>query len=117
MENTISMQDNTLVVTPVGLTKIAALKEKISVPLDHVVGASIDSGILNDSKGLKMPGTAVPGYWAGTFRKDGEVTFFNIKKSSLPVVIQLRDETYNRLVIGVAEPREVVQAINNLVTK
>ncbi|MEX0380296.1 hypothetical protein AB3K25_07290 [Leuconostoc sp. MS02] len=117
MENIINVQDNTLVVTPAGLTKIAALKEKISIPLSHIVGASIDTGILNDSKGFRSPGTAIPGYWAGTFRKDGDITFFNIKQSSLPVVIQLKDEHYNRLVIGVSEPREVVQTINNLVTK
>lgn len=28
-----------------------------------------DAGILNDSKGLRAPGTSLPGYWAGSFKK------------------------------------------------
>lgn len=96
MENTVELTADMLVVTPVGITKIAA-------------------GILKEKKGLRMPGTAIPGYWAGTFRKTGEETFFNIKQTSEPVVIQLKDERYTRLVIGVAQPRELVNQINNWV--
>jgi len=115
MENTVELTADMLVVTPVGITKIAALKEAVRVPKAHVVGASIDAGILKEKKGLRMPGTAIPGYWAGTFRKTGEETFFNIKQTSEPVVIQLKDERYTRLVIGVAQPRELVNQINNWV--
>ncbi|MGX7042126.1 hypothetical protein [Leuconostoc holzapfelii] len=113
MENTVELTSDQLVVTPIGMTKIAALKEAVRVPKAHVVGASIDAGILKESKGLRMPGTAIPGYWAGTFRKAGEETFFNIKQTSEPVVIQLKDARYTRIVIGVAQPRELVDQINN----
>lgn len=116
MENTVELTTETLIVTPVGMTKIAALKDAVRVPKAHVVGATIDAGILNESKGLRMPGTVIPGYWAGTFRKAGEATFFNIKQASEPVVIQLKDDNYARLVIGVAAPREIVNRINNWVT-
>lgn len=115
MENTVELTADMLVVTPVGITKIAALKEAVRVPRAHVVGASIDAGILKEKKGLRMPGTAIPGYWAGTFHKTGEETFFNIKQTSESVVIQLKDERYTRLVIGVAQPRELVNQINNWV--
>ena len=113
MENVVNIQNEQLVIEPVGLIKIAALKERIVIPLTHVVGASIATGIINESKGFRMPGTAIPGYWAGTFRKNDEMTFFNIKHTSLPVVIQLKDEKYTRLVLGVDKPRELVTLINN----
>lgn len=115
MENTVELTPDMLVVTPIGLTKIAALKETVRVPKAHVVGASIDAGILKEKKGLRMPDTAIPGYWAGTFRKAGEETLFNIKQTSTPVVIQLKASRYTRLVIGVAQPRELVDQINNWV--
>lgn len=39
MENTVELTADMLVVTPVGITKIAALKEAVRVPRAHVVGA------------------------------------------------------------------------------
>ncbi|WP_459524146.1 hypothetical protein [Leuconostoc lactis] len=41
MENTVELTPDMLVVTPIGLTKIAALKETVRVPKAHVVGASM----------------------------------------------------------------------------
>ncbi|MGO2722681.1 MAG: PH domain-containing protein [Lactobacillus sp.] len=113
MENKVTLTADKLVVIPQGLTKITALKTKIAVPLAHVLGASIDNGILKESKGLRLPGTAVPGYWTGSFFKDGEESFFNVKMSDQAVVIQLKDEKYTRLILGVANPTELVNAINN----
>ncbi|AFT82082.1 hypothetical protein FE410_06130 [Leuconostoc carnosum] len=115
MENKVEIQDGQLIVVPQGVTKLAAVKDEIIVPLDHVVGASIDTGILNDRKGLKMPGTAMPGYWAGSFHKDSEITFFNVKQSSTPIVIQLKDDKYSRLVLGTENPRNLVELINNAI--
>ena len=65
-------------------------------------------------QGFQNPGTAIPGiYYAGTFYLGGDKTFFNIKRTSKPVVIQLHDEDYDRIVIGVENPRHLVDQINN----
>ena len=33
----------------------------------------------------------------------------------MPVVIQLRNEEYDRIVIGVEDPRKLVEYLNNLI--
>ncbi|MFT8936741.1 MAG: PH domain-containing protein [Liquorilactobacillus sp.] len=113
MLNIVKIQNHKLLVAPQDINKIAALKNKIEIPMQHVLGASIDTGILNDSKGLRAPGTSLPGYWAGSFKKDGEESFFNIKRENKPVVIQLKNEKYTRLVLGVDKPEDIVDLINN----
>ena len=90
MENVVNIQNEQLVIEPVGLTKIAALKERIVIPLTHVVGASIDTGIINESKGFRMPGTAIPGYWAGTFRKNDEMTFLTLNTRAYQLLFNLK---------------------------
>ncbi|MBM7544271.1 hypothetical protein JOC59_000988 [Weissella beninensis] len=114
MLNIVKINKQNLLVVPQGLSKLAALKNKIVVPIEHVVGAKIEPAILNESKGLRAPGTALPGYyWAGNFRKHGTESFFNINKGNTPVVIQLKNEKYTRLIIGVADPENLVALINN----
>lgn len=116
MENQVKFINQALVVTPRGLDKLWSLKKSLTIPLAHLVGATIDPGILHDFKGIRAPGAAIPGhYYAGTFYLAGEKTFFNVKRGSQPVVVQLRDEDYVRLVLGVADPRGFVDWVNRLV--
>ncbi|GMA06496.1 hypothetical protein GCM10025878_15670 [Leuconostoc gasicomitatum] len=39
--------------------------------------------------------------------------FFNIKKEAKPIVIQLRNEKFNRLILGADNAEKIVDAINN----
>lgn len=113
MENQVKFTAQALVVTPRGLDKLWSLKRALTIPLTHLVGATIDPGILQDFKGIRAPGAAILGqYYAGTFYLAGEKTFFNVKRGSQPVVIQLKDDDYARLVLGVANPREFVDQVN-----
>ncbi|MBZ6002754.1 hypothetical protein KII95_01680 [Leuconostoc gelidum subsp. aenigmaticum] len=113
MENKIEITNQMLIVIPQGLDKIASFKSKLEIPLQNVVGASIDMGILNENKGFRNLGTALPGYWAGSYDKNGEKSFFNIKKEAKPIVIQLRNEKFNRLILGADNAEKIVDAINN----
>ena len=113
MQNKLKIEDNKLIVSPQGMNRFASLKRKIEVSLQNVVGASIDTVILNEHKGIRAPGTSIPGYWAGSFTKAGEKSFFNVKRGSKPVVIQLKSEEFTRLVLGVEDPEDVVDWINN----
>ena len=68
MENNLTFQNQTLIISPRGISKLLAFKSKLAIPFNHIVGATIDPGILKDFKGIRSPGTAVPGlYYAGTF--------------------------------------------------
>ncbi|KFI39329.1 hypothetical protein BACT_0159 [Bifidobacterium actinocoloniiforme DSM 22766] len=80
--------------------------------MSHVLGATEDPGILDQPKGLRDPGTAVGGLWAGSFVLQGERSFWNVARPERPVVIQLTGEPYSRLVLGVANPRALVDRIN-----
>lgn len=113
MQNKIEITNEQLLVVPQGVNKLTSLKNKIEIPLQHVCGATIDEEILNESKGVRAPGTAIGDYWAGSFIKNGEKIFFNIKRGNLPVVIQLVNEKYTRLVLGVDNPKRTVDLINN----
>ena len=61
----------------------------------------------------RVLGTSLPGYWSGSFKKDREESFFNIRRENKPVVIQLKNEKYTRLILGVDDPENVVDLINN----
>lgn len=109
MLNLIQIATDTLIVTPTGLTKIAALKQAIKVPLNHVRSISMgDPDILNEAKGLRAPGTRIPGYWAGDFVKNNQVTFFNAKQATTLNVIELEHERYQRLVLSVDDAENVI---------
>ncbi|KRM01481.1 hypothetical protein LG045_08220 [Limosilactobacillus gastricus] len=115
MENRVTINNQQLIIEPQGLDKVWAVKRQLSILLDHISGATIDEGIFGHLvQGFQNPGTAIPGiYYAGTFYLGGDKTFFNIKRTSKPVVIQLHDEDYDRIVIGVENPRHLVDQINN----
>ena len=117
MNNKVAIVGQTLEIEPQGLDKVWSFKGKLVVPLEHVLGASEDPGILEDAKGLRSPGLHVPGKWAGTYIEHGEKTFWNVTRPESPIVIQLKGERYDRLVLGVEQPRDLVNQINAAITK
>ncbi|MFD5826084.1 hypothetical protein, partial [Lentzea sp. NPDC060358] len=101
----ISVQGQDLVVEMEGMDKLWALKSRLTIPLAHVRGATVDPGILGEPKGLRAPGTHVPGViTAGTFHQDGEKVFWAVRDARKAVVVELSDERYTRLVVEVDEP-------------
>ena len=98
MNNKVAIVGRTLEVEPQGLDKMWSFKGKLVVPLEHVLGASEDPGILDDAKGLRAPG-------------------LHVTRPEIPIVIQLKDEHYDRLVLGVEQPRELVNRINAAIPK
>ncbi|MBU2665106.1 hypothetical protein KOI35_16510 [Actinoplanes bogorensis] len=105
-----------LVVEMSGLDRLWALKSSLTIPLTNVRGATIDPGIVNEEKGIRAPGTHVPGViTAGTFHLDGEKVFWDVRDPSKAVVIELRDEQYARLVVQVNDPRATVELIEKSV--
>jgi hypothetical protein len=102
-----------LVVHVRGMDRLWALKSCLEIPLVHVVGAEIDPEIAQGwRKGLRAPGTHVPGViTAGTFYQEGERVFWVAHDPERTVVIHLKDERYARLVIEVDDPAATAAAI------
>ncbi len=114
--NRVTVTDTTLVVEPRGLDKMWSFTRRIEVPLAHVRGATFDPGANHDRKGIRSPGLAVVGKWSGTFRKDGDRSFWNVSAPGRTIVVELADESWDRLILTVDEPRLLVDGINTAMT-
>ena len=108
----VSIDGDSLVVEIEGLDKLWALKSRLTIPLANIRGATADPGIIKDPKGIRAPGTHVPGViTAGTFHIDGERVFWDVHDATKAVVIELTDQRYARLVIEVPDPQLTVTLI------
>jgi hypothetical protein len=57
-----------------------------------------------------MPGTSIPGViTAGTFYQHGKQVFWDVHNPDNTVMIELKDERYNELVVEVADPSFAVE--------
>jgi len=109
----VDVVDGELRVQLQGMHKIWALKNTISVPMAHVVRAAPDTST-DSPHGVRSPGTHIPGViTAGTWHHNGEKVFWDVQDPAQAVVIELRDESFARLVLQVAEPAATVELINS----
>ena len=109
----IELTPENLIVHVEGLDKLWALKSSLSIPLVHITGAEINPSIADElGFGLRAPGTSLPGVIrAGTFYYHGNVVFWDVHSMENAIVINLVDEQYTKLVIGVPDPDTAVAAI------
>lgn len=113
----ISIDGSDLTVDVEGLDKLWTLKSRLTIPIAHVRGATADPSIAGEPKGWRGPGTHIPGVIvAGTFRQDGQKVFWDIHDMDKAVVIELADDTYQRLVIEVDDPRAAVEMIERAIS-
>lgn len=95
------------------MTKIWSLTRRLRFPLDHVRGATHDPGTRDEPKGRRRPGLRLPGKLAGTFHANEKQQFWNISGYDRAIVITLDPaERFDRLVITVEDPHQVVQVVN-----
>lgn len=114
----VSVTDDLLTVDLQGLHQLWAFKRRIRVPLAHVRGATADPGIVHEPKGMRAPGLHLPGAAViGSFRRKGEKHFWDVRSGAHAVVIELADETYDRLIVDVEDPRSTVDTINHALTR
>ena len=106
----LSITDGNLVLHVKGSDKLWAFKSSLEIPLAHVVEIRADTSIARGwYHGVRIPGTNVPGViTAGTFYQDGKRVFWDVHNPENTVVIELKDERYNELVIEVADPAAAV---------
>src|SRR6202521_2178114 len=101
----IELTPTTLIVHVIGLDKLWSLKSQLEIPLAHVTGCEADpatagKGFAAVWKGLRLPGTEIPGVIAaGSFLHHGEWVFWDVHHPEKAIVIHLADERYARLVV------------------
>lgn len=102
-----------LVVEPLGMDKLWSFTRRLQFPLDHVRGATFDPGMRDEPKGWRGPGLGLPGKLSGTFHAGGRKQFWNISGYERAIVITLdATEEFDRLVVTVDDPHEVVDSVN-----
>jgi hypothetical protein len=109
----IVVSEGSLVLHVKGADKLWALKSSLEIPLQHVAGIRADPSVAHGWwHGLRMPGTNLPGViTAGTFYHDGKRVFWDVHNLENTVVIELRDERYNELIVEVADPNKTVEVV------
>lgn len=113
---TISINGRELTIDVEGLDKLWTLKSRLTIPLAHVRGATADPSITTEPKGWRGPGTHLPGVIvAGTFHQDGQRIFWDVHNKAKAIVIELKDDTYQRLVIEVDDPPATVELIERAI--
>ncbi len=112
------IENDHLLVQLQGWHRVWALTRAVRVPVDHVRGATVDPGIVHEPKGLRAPGLFVPGAAViGTFSRDGERNFWDVRDGSHAIVIELTQERFTRLIVDVEHPRAVVDLINQATSR
>ncbi len=109
----ISISAGKLLLNVRGADKLWAFKSSLEIPLLHVTEVRADPEIARGwYHGLRIPGTNVPGViTAGTFYQDGKRVFWDVHHPENAIVIALRDERYNELIVEVSEPAAAVEMI------
>lgn len=112
----LSVAEGKLMLHVRGADKLWAFRSSLEVPLVHIAGVRADPEAARGwYHGIRMPGTNVPGViTAGTFYQDGKRVFWDVHRAEKTIVIDLRDERYNELVIEVADPEAAVKLIRDV---
>ena len=102
----IEVHGDHLVIDVRGVEKAMKLLSRLHIPLEHVQGAEADPEIEHTLwRGWRIPGVHLPG-----------VRFYDVHgHRDKTIVIRLKDETYERLIVEVQDPAEVVAKINEAV--
>lgn len=109
----LAVSDGKLLLNVRGADKLWAFKSSLEIPLQHVAGIRADPEVARSWwHGWRVPGTSIPGViTAGTFYQDGKRVFWDVHNPENTVVIDLRDERYNQLIVEVADPNAAVALI------
>jgi hypothetical protein len=94
-----------------GWDRVWALKRAIVVPLEHVesIEHDPDTARSNQWRGIRFPGTYVPGViTAGTYWWKGRWTFWSVRNPDKAVIISLRNERYDKLILQVDHPESLI---------
>jgi hypothetical protein len=111
----ITVQDHALAVDMQGADKLWALRSHIDIPLANITGIRRDPEMARRWwAGVRAPGTHLPGVLkAGTFHQNGRRVFFDVRDPDNTVIVDLRDEHFDQLVLEVDDPDAVVNAVES----
>jgi len=95
------------------LDRILALKGELTISLEHVIGVTLRPKEARSwFHGFKI-GTSIPGVLtAGTFYTDDGKVFYDMHNPEQTIAIELRGESFKRVIVQVDDPEETAELIN-----
>lgn len=96
--------------------KIYCFRRNFAVPVGDVEGAAVAPRHLVPTRGMRLPGTGIPGVIrAGSFGSGPNRDFWDVRKAEMLLVIELRHGAeYRRIVLQVADPAAVSRELRPL---
>lgn len=96
-----------------GWHQLWSFRDKISVLKEDVICAYQDESELKKWKGIRI-GTEIPGIiTAGTFSWKGKRNFWDVMKHKNTIIVELKNNIYNKLYIEVENPEIAMQLLKN----
>jgi len=114
----VRVEDDQLVITVQGARKFFAFRSEVSIHLDNVVA------VTNGLEWKDLPGTfdkrfgtnANSFYYGGYFNQEGRNVFYDLKRREDAVVISIKDESFDTVVIGVDDANATVELIEQAIS-
>ena len=110
----VRIENDQLIITVQGARKLFSLKSEVAIHLDNITGVKrgLEWKELPRILSSVRVGARVPGfYFGGTFFQEGSKAFYDVKKEENAVVIDIKDEDFDTVVIGVDDCEATVQLI------
>lgn len=110
---TVKIDGSNLVIIMSTWEKILTYKGDIVIPLANVQGATEDSTFMNDSLVFRTRGAiGVPGLFSyGVFAKKGDRIFTSWRRGQNVLVIELKNQKWNRLALGSSFAKQLAKVI------
>jgi hypothetical protein len=111
----LSVNESNLFIAIKGIDVFLTCKSRMNIPLKNIVSVTPYKGEYNTCfKGIRAPGVNIPGFvTAGTFYQKGQKIFWDVKNSSKSIMIELKDNSFTRLIIEVDNPDESIKNIQD----
>ncbi len=111
----VEIKDENVIIHVDGIDKLLAFKGSVTIPLAHVSGVAMNTEPLMDYRHAAFGiGTIFAGrIQTGTFKEEGQKSFWDVRDPKKAIVITLKDETYGKLIIGVEDLDKTVDLMKS----
>jgi len=115
----VNIENDQLLITVQGARKFFAFRSEVALHLDNIVG--VTSGLewkdLPNTLDKRIGTNANSFYYGGYFHQEGRNVFYDLKRKEDAVVISVKDEDFDTVVIGVDDAKATVELIEQALDK
>jgi len=101
----VKIENDQLIITVQGARKFFAFRSEVSLHLDNITGVTrgLEWKDLPDILDKRFGTNANSFYYGGYFHQEGRNVFYDLKRKENAVVISVKDEDFDTVVIGVED--------------